>query len=260
MDPEKIEPLITERTSAILPVHVYGIPCDVERIAAIARAHGLRVLYDAAHTFGVRVNGTPLASFGDISMFSFHAVKVFHTIEGGGVVCNDPAAYARLSLIKRFGVPGGEDALLPGTNAKMNEFQAAMGLCKLRHMEEYLAGRRRVSRRYDGYFSGVPGIRLLPEMPGVTRNYSYYPVIFGDDFGTNRDAVAEALSGAQVYARKYFCPPTNRMTCYREKGYRGETPVSDDLSARVLCLPLYPELSDGDVDRIAEILLGLREK
>lgn len=255
MNPDFIEPLITEKTSAILPVHVYGIPCDVERIGAIAKAHGLKVLYDAAHTFGVRVNGAPIASFGDVSMFSFHATKVFHTIEGGGAVCNDEAAYERLSLIKRFGTPGGEDALLTGTNAKMTEFQAAMGLCNLRHMEEYLAGRKRVSDRYDSRFAATPGIRMLPEMPGVTRNYSYYPIILEDGFGAGRDAVSKALEGEQIYARKYFCPPTNRMTCYRDKGYRGETPVADRLSGQVLCLPMYPELSDEDVDAVAEIVL-----
>jgi dTDP-4-amino-4,6-dideoxygalactose transaminase len=255
MDPALIEPLITRRTVAILPVHVYGVPCDVERIGAIAKEHRLKVIYDAAHAFGVKIGGVPIAAFGDVSMFSFHATKVFHTIEGGGVVCTDPEAEQRLSLIKRFGTPGGEDSLLPGTNAKMNELQAAMGICNLRHMEEYRLGRKRVSQRYDEYFSHVPGLQLLPPMPDVERNYSYYPLVIGGAFPMDRDQAVARLEAEQIYARKYFCPPTNRLTCYQQAGFRGNTPVSDELSRRILCLPLYPDLTNEQVDRIASILL-----
>ncbi|MEG1525288.1 MAG: DegT/DnrJ/EryC1/StrS family aminotransferase [Clostridia bacterium] len=256
MDADLIEPLITEKTTAILPVHVYGVPCEVTRIDEIANKHHLKVLYDAAHAFGVRVGGVPIATYGDISMFSFHATKVFHTIEGGGLAVNHAACLQRLNLVKRFGIPAGEDALLAGTNAKMNEFQAAMGLCNLPLADQSIAERKRVCERYDAHFTNVSGIQLLPDMPEVTRNYSYYPIIFHDAFGKTRDEVCAALEAEQIYPRKYFCPPTNRLTCYRDKGYRGETPISDELSERVLCLPLYAELTNGDADRIARLILN----
>ena len=250
LDPAKIDALITPETTAIVPVHVYGTLCDVEAIEAIAKKHGLKVVYDAAHAFGVKKNGVSAACFGDAAMFSFHATKVFHTVEGGCVVYKDPALREKLDVGKNFGVCG-EDILEAAPNAKMSEFHAAMGICNLRHIDEYVAGRKQAAERYRKNLAGVPGLTLLQEQPGVESNYAYFPVVF-DGAKYSRDEAATRLAEHGIFARKYFYPLTNHCTAY---GFRGdETPIAKHVSDNVLCLPLYPELALEDVDRICEII------
>ena len=250
MDPAKLEALITPQTSAIVPVHVYGTLCDVEAIGAVAKKHGLKVIYDAAHAFGVKKDGVSAACFGDASMFSFHATKVFHTVEGGAAVYADGALRPKLDLGKNFGVEG-EGILCPAPNAKMSELHAAMGVCNLRHVDAWIAARRRVVERYRSNLSGVPGLKLLCAQPGVESNYAYFPVIFAGAKYT-RDEAAERLASHEIYGRKYFYPLTNDCAAY---GFGGaDTPIAKHISARVLCLPLYPELGLEDADRICEIL------
>ena len=250
MDPAKIEALITPETSAIVPVHVYGTLCDVDTIQAIADKHGLKVIYDAAHAFGVTKNGVNAACFGDASMFSFHATKVFHTVEGGCVACQSKDLRLRLDHLKDFGLTNGE-IYEPGGNAKMSEFHAAMGICNLRHIDAYIADRKQVVERYRQNLAGVPGLTLLQEQPGVRSNYAYFPVVF-DGAKYTRDEAAARLAEQGIFARKYFFPLTNHCTAY---GFHGdETPIAKHISDRVLCLPLYPELALEDADRICEII------
>lgn len=257
IDAGKIEALITEKTAAILPVHVYGSVCDADRIGQIAQRHGLKVIYDAAHAFGETVDGTGVGSFGDASMFSFHATKVFHTIEGGAVAFRDPALAPLLNDAKNFGVRGPEDVVFAGGNAKMNEFQAAMGLCNLRHIDDWIAERKRVAAHYDARLKGVPGIRLKQDRPGVAPNYAYYPVVF-DGFRRSRDEVFERLAEHGVLSRKYFYPLTSDFACYRGLKTAGgeKTPIARHIADRVLTLPMYAELADGDVDRICDLILN----
>lgn len=255
MDVTKIEALITEKTCAIVPVHVYGNLCDVEGIAAIADKHGLKVIYDAAHAFGVTYKGVNCANFGDASMFSFHATKVFNTIEGGAVCYGDDALVEVLNDRKNFGLHG-EDGLYQAGNAKMSEFQAAMGICNLRHLDGEIAKRRAAVERYRHHLSGVEGIKLCPEQEGVVSNYAYFPVVF-DGYKYDRDQVFDLLKEHDVIARKYFYPLTNEFTCYANEPTGGgdKTPVAKHYAHRVLTLPLYADLSVEDVDRICEIIL-----
>lgn len=256
MDVTKLEALITEKTCAIVPVHVYGNLCDVEEIERIAQKYGLKVIYDAAHAFGVTYKGRSAATFGDASMFSFHATKVFNTIEGGAVCYAGDELVQRLNDIKNFGIHGPERCLYVGGNAKMSEFQAAMGICNLRHLAGEIEKRRAVVERYRERLSGVPGIRLCQPQPGVEPNYAYFPVVF-DGYALTRDEVYETLGQRDIVARKYFYPLTNSFECYEGLATAGaeKTPVADYLSARVLTLPLYSELALADVDRICDTIL-----
>lgn len=258
IDVNKIEELITEKTSAILPVHVYGHICDVEAIQRIAEKHHLKVIYDAAHTFGEEYHGKGVAAFGDASIFSFHATKVFNTIEGGAV-CFDgdgDGLWEKLYGLKNFGIWDEELIRDVGANAKMNEFQAAMGLCNLRHIDRELSKRKAVVERYDRHLSGRKGICVSQRQGGVISNYAYYPMLFDpDEFGRSRDQVYDRLKENEIYARKYFYPLTNTFECYRGKFDMGETPVALELSERVLTLPLYADLQMDQVDRICGIIL-----
>ena len=256
MDVTKIEGLITEKTCAIVPVHVYGNICDVEAIQTIADKHGLKVIYDAAHAFGVTYNGKGIGNFGDASMFSFHATKVFNTIEGGAVTFADPALDRTLCDMKNFGIRGPEEVVFVGGNAKMNEFQAAMGICNLRHVDEEICKRGKVVEQYRSRLSGVEGIRLAPVQEGVKPNHSYFPVVF-DGYKHTRDQVFAMLMEQGIVARKYFYPLTNSFACYRDLPTAGEekTPVAKHIADRVLTLPLYADLSLEDVDRICDIIL-----
>lgn len=255
MDPEKIEALITDKTVAIIPVHVYGNLCDVEAIEAIAQKHNLKVIYDAAHAFGVRYKGVGVGNFGDASMFSFHATKVFNTIEGGGVAFRDKAYCTKLHELKNFGIHGSEDVLAIGGNAKMDEFRAAMGICNLRHVEEYIEVRRKVTERYNERLGNVLGIRLGKPQKDVTANYAYYPVYFDEkQFRKNRDMVFEELAAQDIHARRYFYPAINELTCYKD-AFPQNTPVAHDVSAHILTLPMYEGLELEDVDRICDVIL-----
>lgn len=256
MDVTQIERLITDRTCAILPVHVYGNVCNIEEIERIAHKYELKVLYDAAHTFGETYKGQGIGNFGDASCFSFHATKVFNTIEGGAVCYRDPDMGRRLYELKNFGIHGPEEVDAVGANAKMNEFCAAMGLCNLRHVDEEIAKRRAVVERYREHLDGVDGLRLNVQQPEVRSNYAYFPVVFDENlFGASRNEVMDALAQNGIGARKYFYPLTNTFECFHGKYDVDATPVALHVAKRVLTLPLYADLSMEDVDRICKIVL-----
>lgn len=255
IDVTKIEALITDKTCAIVPVHVYGNICNVDEIERIAKKYDLKVIYDAAHAFGTSYNGVSVASFGDASMFSFHATKVFNTIEGGAVCFKDNSLVQLLDDMKNFGIHGPESVAYVGGNAKMNEFQAAMGICNLRHLDEEIAKRKAVVERYRSHLEGVEGIKLCAKQPGVTSNYAYFPVVFDEKaFGKSRNEVFKALADEGIGARKYFHPLTNTFECFHGKYDVNETPVALHISKRVLTLPLYADLSMEDVDRICKTI------
>lgn len=258
MDPGQVERLITDKTSAIIPVHVYGNICNVEEIEQIAKKHGLKVIYDAAHAFGVRYKDRGIGSYGDASMFSFHATKVYNSIEGGAVTFHDGEFGERLRKIRNFGIRSEGVIDSVGANAKMNEFQAAMGLCNLRHVDEEIEKRRKVHEKYVELLSGVKGIQLLKKQENVHPNYAYFPVVFHEkEFGASRDDVCEALEKDEIYARKYFYPLTSEFDCFHGKYDINETPVAHYISKRVLTLPMYADLKLEDVERICNIILKL---
>ena len=255
IDADRIEALITDKTVAIVPVHVYGSICDVEKIDRIAKKHGLKVIYDAAHAFAVKYKGVSSANFGDASMFSFHATKVFNTIEGGAVCFHEDDLVEKLNEMKNFGIRGPEKVVFVGGNAKMSEFQAAMGICNLRHLEEEIAKRKKVVERYHDHLDGVEGIKLCKPQKDVEPNYAYFPVVF-DGYSVTRDEVYDALEKQDIIARKYFYPITNSFECYADLPTAGKdkTPVAAYLADRVLTLPLYADLALEDVDRICRII------
>ena len=254
IDTDKLRKMITKKTSAILAVHVYGIPCDVEAIESIAKEYGLKVIYDSAHTFAANYKGRSISSYGDISMYSFHATKVFHTVEGGALVFNDDTLSDKIRHLRDFGLClGGEEADEVGMNAKLSEFHAAMGLCNLRHIEDTVAKRKAASEKYDSHLRGISGIEIFPEIEGLNRNYAYYPVVFTGKY--NRDTVLEKLSKYDIAARKYFYPLTNKFSSFKGKYDHFNTPVAEFVSDNVLCLPLYSDLDLQDVDRICDIIL-----
>lgn len=256
IDVTKIEDLITEKTVAIVPVHVYGNMCDDDAISVIAKKYDLKVIYDAAHAFGASYKGRSAGALGDASMFSFHATKVFNTIEGGAICFHDDAMVTQLNDWKNFGQHTPEEVIYAAGNGKMSEFQAAMGLCNLRHLEDEIAKRGIAVKRYRERLGGVEGIRLAPVQPEVTPNYAYFPVVF-DGYKYDRDQVFAALNAEGIVARKYFYPLTNGFACYAGLSTAGEdkTPVAKHIARRVLTLPLFADLTVEDVDRICDIIL-----
>lgn len=260
IDVSRIESLITDKTCAIVPVHVYGNICNTEEIERIAKKYGLKVIYDAAHAFGVTYKGVNVAGFGDASMFSFHATKVFNTIEGGAVCFSDDSLVQTLNDMKNFGIRGPENVEFVGGNAKMNEFQAAMGICNLRHLDEEIAKRKTAAERYRERLSGTDGIVLCPVQPEVKSNYAYFPVIFEPAlFGATRNEVFETLAENGIGARKYFYPLTNTFNCFHAEYDANKTPVALHISKRVLTIPLYADLSIRDVDRICDVILSCKK-
>lgn len=256
LDVEKLEGLITERTAAILPVHVYGNICAVREIQEIADRHGLSVVYDAAHAFGEEYEGRGVGSYGDASMFSFHATKVFHSIEGGAVCCGAPRAalMRKLYELKNFGILGKEEVASVGANGKMNEFAAAMGLCNLRHIAEYIEKRRQIFECYLRLLGGVEGICLPVLNPRTKPNYAYMPVRFRG-YRFTRDEIYRNLEREDIHARKYFYPCINDYACYRGEYDVRETPVAKVVSEEILTLPIYPDLEMADVERICRVIL-----
>lgn len=259
IDPDRIEELITDKTSAIVPVHVYGMPCDVEKIERIAQKHNLKVIYDAAHAFGVSVNGNSIASYGDASMFSFHATKIFNTIEGGCVVAKDEKRLLRVYQLHNFGIMDEENVDFVGANAKMNEFQAAMGLCNLKTYEEKLSKRRDLVELYADCLKDVPGIRMLKyDNDNIEYNYSYLPIFIDKErYGLSRNEVKELLAKYNIHARKYFYPITSDFNCYDYGKDKSRLGIARKMSEQVLTLPLYPDLAKETVINICNIL---REK
>lgn len=259
IDPEKIEAAITPQTTAIMPVHVYGTPCNTKRIQEIADTYGLKVIYDAAHAFGVNVNGKSILENGDMSTLSFHATKVYNTIEGGALICRDEATKKRIDYLKNFGFAGETTVVAPGINSKMDEIRAAYGLLNLQQVDQAIAKRKHVAQLYRAALKNVPGIRFLNDIEGVRHNYSYFPIfITENEYGMSRDALYEKLKSLNILARRYFYPLISNFPVYRglDSAAPDKLPVANKLSDQVLCLPMYADLSDEDVERI---LQGIKE-
>lgn len=261
MDADKIEALITDKTSAILPVHVYGNICEVEKIEKIAKKYGLKVIYDAAHAFGETYKGIGVGNFGDASMFSFHATKVFNTIEGGAVCYVDENYGVDLYRLKNFGIRGLEKVDYVGANAKMNEFQAAMGLCNLRYVENEIVKRKVVYEHYMGRLRNIPGIWFMKMREEVKSNYAYFPVVFDETiYGATRNEVFDTMASENIFCRKYFYPLTNSYDCFHGKFDVDETPIALHIAKRVLTLPMYGDLEIDTVDRICDIIEKIGKK
>lgn len=257
LDPDKIEAAITPQTTAIMPVHVYGTPCDTERIQAIADKYGLRVIYDAAHAFGVRVNGESILKAGDISTLSFHATKTYNTIEGGALICHDAAMKQRIDYLKNFGFAGETEVVAPGINSKMDEMRAAYGLLNLRYVDSAIAARKAVAEQYRAALKDVPGLRLLQDIPGVTHNYSYFPVFVNSaEYGESRDSLYFRLKENNILARRYFYPLISTFSSYRglPSASPANLPMATKLADEVICLPLHHELSEEDITRIIQLI------
>lgn len=258
LDPEKIEQAITPRTTAILPVHCYGNPCNVERIQQIADTYGLKVIYDAAHAFGVRYKEESLLRHGDLSVLSFHATKVFNTFEGGAIVCNDAKTKQRIDYLKNFGFADEVTVMAPGINGKMNEVQAAFGLLQLKYIDSAIEQRRSIDARYREALADVPGIVWLESPFDTVKSYSYFTIIVSDDYPISRDALYNKLRDEGIYARRYFYPLISDMSMYRglPSAAREKLPVAKRIADQVLCLPIYPALKEGDVNRVIRIISG----
>lgn len=255
IDEDKIEELVTDKTVAIVPVHVYGQICNVEKIRLIAEKYNLKVIYDASHAFGEAYRGESVGNFGQASTFSFHATKVYNTIEGGAVCFSNPDLYTTLYNLKNFGIRSEEVVAEVGANAKMNEFAAAMGLCNLKHIEEEIGKRKKIVEKYRELLGDVPGLRILQEQTDVKSNYAYFPVLIEEkEFGRTRDQVYDLLRTYDIYSRKYFYPLTSDQACFRNR-YR-DFPLhrARYVSARVLVLPLYADLPSDDVEKICRII------
>lgn len=261
LDPEKIEAAITPQTTAILPVHVYGYPCKVDAIARIADTYGLKVIYDAAHAFGVRINGQSILNYGDLSILSFHATKAFNTIEGGAIISPDEKTKRRIDFLKNFGFADEVTVIEPGINAKMNELQAAFGLVQLKHIDCYTKKRKDICALYRSQLQGIPGLQMLDDIVGTELSYTYFPILIDTcNFGRQRDEVYEELKRNKIFGRRYFYPLISHFPTYRHipSADKNNLPVAERVASQVICLPLYPDLPDEDVMRIARIIRGLR--
>lgn len=261
LDPELIESLITPATTAILPVHVFGNPCKVERIQQIADKYGIKVLYDAAHAFGVKIGGRSLASFGDISMLSLHATKLYHTIEGGALVFSKPDLKERADALRNFGIQSNGEVAEPGTNGKMHEVEAAVGRLLLKQVDQEIDGRREVTRLYHELLQNVPGILPYRQTEGIQYNYPYFVIRVDEkEFGLSRDSLFEKLMTFNVISRKYFYPLCSNFQCYRDldSAQRERLPVANRIADSVLALPLHGRMAAEDVERICAIIASLR--
>lgn len=255
LDPERIEAAITPATTAILPVHVYGNPCEVDKIQDLADYYGLKVIYDAAHAFGVRLKGSSVLNYGDLSIVSFHATKVFNTIEGGAIICHDIKTKKRLDYLKNFGIANETTVVAPGINAKMNELQAAYGLLQLKYFDTVIDGRKHITDKYKKGLDNIPGIRYLDEPQEVDYNYSYFPIFIDEsEFGRSRDDLFEELKKHGIYGRRYFYPLISEFPTYRGLPSAKGLDIAYEVSRQIICLPLYPDLADEIVDLIISII------
>lgn len=254
IDEEQIEDLITENTVAIIPVHVYGNVCNIEKIQVIAEKYNLKVIYDAAHAFGVKYKEKGIGSYGDASIFSFHATKVFNTIEGGAVSFSDFKIYEKLYNLKNFGIRGEELVTEVGANAKMNEFAAVMGLCNLRHVETNIEERRKRHNFYQERLGGIKGIRLFDRNKGATGNYAYFPILIEDNFCITRDELYDTLKEKNIYARKYFYPLTSDEACFKNRYKNDRLNHARELAKKVLVLPFYAELEFEKMEKIVYLI------
>ena len=253
IDPEKIEAAITPHTTAIMPVHVYGTPCNTKRIQEIADIYGLKIIYDAAHAFGVRINGESILKAGDMSTLSFHATKVYNTVEGGALVCHDEATKKRIDYLKNFGFADETVVVAPGINSKMDEIRAAYGLLNLKQVDNAIASRKATAEKYRAALKDVPGIRMLKDLEGVRHNYAYYPIFIDEkEYGLSRDTLYEKLKGHNIYGRRYFYPLISTFSAYKglDSANPKNLPVAHKLADQVLCLPMFAGLNDADIDRV----------
>jgi dTDP-4-amino-4,6-dideoxygalactose transaminase len=260
IDAEKLERMITPKTTGILGVHVYGMPCQVYKIQEIADRYGLKIIYDAAHAFGAEKDGVGIGNFGDISMFSFHATKLFHTLEGGALTFKDPLLKPRIDLLKNFGIKNEEEVVMPGINGKLNELQAAIGLINLRHINEERQKREKIIEVYKQNLNGIPGIKVF-EIPSEVRNsYQYFMIRVGSEFGLSRDEVHTELKKFNIFTRKYFYPLCSSYSCYNQlpSAHPKNLPVAEKIVKEVLCLPLYGALKLADTEKICELIRGLK--
>lgn len=266
LDPEKIESAITSSTTAILPVHIYGYPCDVERLQKIAEKHKLKLIYDAAHSFGVEFNGNSILNFGDLSILSFHATKVFNSVEGGAIICRDQATFDRVNFLKNFGFADETIIVGPGINAKMNELQAAYGLIQLNYINENIMKRKVFSELYWKLLHGIAGLHIVkPEQIGfgLQHNYSYLPILIDEKkYGISRDGLYAELKKLNIFTRRYFYPLISQIPLYRNlPSARSENlPIAEKIAQQILCLPLYPALSNREVTTICRIIKALYMK
>lgn len=256
LDPEKIEAAITPQTTAIMPVHCYGNPCDVEAIQKIADNYNLRVIYDACHAFGVQDAGGSILRHGDLSVLSFHATKVFNTFEGGAIVCPDAKTKQRIDHLKNFGFVNETTVVAPGINGKMSEFNAALGLLQLKHMPEVLARRAEIDAVYRNHLANTPGIQCLPQTAETVRNHAYFPILVGPEYPLTRDALYQKMADHRIHCRRYFYPLISEFPMYRglSSAGRANLPVASEAASQVLCLPIYPHLSNNDVQQVIELV------
>jgi dTDP-4-amino-4,6-dideoxygalactose transaminase len=257
IDPGKIEAAITPKTTAILPVHVYGNPCNVQSITEIADVYGLKVIYDACHTFSVSIKGIPVLNFGDLSVMSFHATKVYNTFEGGAIVCHNEATKKRIDNLKNFGFVNETTVVAPGINAKMNEVQAAMGLLQLKYIGSAIEKRKQISEQYRQSLRNIEGINFIEDMSDVNHCYSYFPIFIDKDkFGKTRDEVYEELKKHNIYGRRYFYPLISQFPTYRglESAELGKMPVAERTTEEVICLPIHPEITNDELYKIIEVI------
>lgn len=259
IDPDKIEAAITPKATAIMPVHVYGKPCDTKRIQDIADKYGLKVIYDAAHAFGVEVNGESILNAGDLSTLSFHATKVYNTIEGGAMVMQDEKTKQRIDYLKNFGFAGETTVVGPGINSKMDEMRSAYGLLNLKQVDNAIEARHKVAVRYREALRNVEGITFFDDMPGVRHNYSYFPIfIDSEKYGMTRDALYEKMKAANVLGRRYFYPLISEFSTYRglESARPENIPNAHKMADSVICLPMHHDLCEYDIDRVLNIVAG----
>lgn len=257
IDPSKLEAAITPKTTAILPVHVYGNPCDVDKLQRVADIYGLKIIYDACHAFGVRLNDKSILHYGDLSVLSFHATKVYNTFEGGAIISHDAATKKRIDYLKNFGFADEVTVVAPGINAKMNEIQSAFGLQQLKYVDDAIQKRKKIADRYRELFKKISGIRFLDDIPSVRHVYSYFPILIDkQEFGKSRDEVYEFLKKHNIYSRRYFYPLISNFSPYKgyESSQASNLPVAEKISKQVLCLPLYPDLEISVVDEIVNLI------
>jgi dTDP-4-amino-4,6-dideoxygalactose transaminase len=258
LDPEKIEAAITPQTTAIMPVHCYGHPCDVERIQKIADTYGLKVIYDAAHAFGVQDEEGSILRHGDLSVLSFHATKVFNTFEGGAIVCPDAKTKLRIDQLKNFGFVDEVTVVAPGINGKMSEFNAALGLLQLKGIDEALQKRKAIDARYRKGLAGVKGINCLPDAGEKVANYAYFPILVQPEYSLNREELYQKLRDKGIHARRYFYPLISNFPMYRglPSATHSNLPEASNAASEVICLPIYPGLSNDQVDLVVELIMG----
>jgi dTDP-4-amino-4,6-dideoxygalactose transaminase len=257
IDPEKIEAAITPHTTAIMPVHVYGNPCNMKRIQEIADIYGLKVIYDAAHAFGVKKNGESVLKAGDMSTLSFHATKVYNTVEGGALVCHDEATKRRIDFLKNFGFSDEISVVAPGINSKMDEIRAAYGLLNLKQVDAAIANRKATAEKYRDSLKDIPGIRMLHDIEGVRHNYAYFPIFIDEkEYGMSRDSLYAKLREHNIFGRRYFYPLISTFSAYKglESANPNNLPVAHKLASQVLCLPMFAGLDSESVNRVIEVV------